>query len=84
MVDLYPLEVTDTPMPPPPPPPGPTPTTTTPTPILTVAGITEGIDVLAFTGFDPIISLSGGSVVIAGIAILVASLRRRYANKKQG
>ena len=55
---------------------------TTPETTLDIAGITEGIQVLAFTGLDPIIPISGGSAVIAGIAILVASLRRKYRNKK--
>jgi len=52
-----------------------TPTTTT---TVTVAGLTEGsIQVLAFTGVDPIIPISGGSVIIAGLAMLLATLRRR-------
>ena len=49
---------------------------------LTVAGLTEGtLQVLAFTGVDPIIPIAGGSSVIAGLAILLATLRRRV-NKK--
>ena len=61
------------------PPPASTPTPTPTLTILTVAGITEGtIQVLAFTGMDPIIPISGGSAVIAGLAILIASLRRRH------
>ena len=41
---------------------------------LTTPGV---IQVLAFTGMDPIIPISGGSAVIAGLALLIASLRRR-------
>jgi uncharacterized surface anchored protein len=48
---------------------------------VTVSGITEGIQVLAFTGIDPIIPIAGGSAIIAGLAILLATLRRR-ANAK--
>jgi hypothetical protein len=48
---------------------------------VTVAGITEGIQVLAFTGIDPIIPIAGGSAVIAGLAILLATLRRRAITK---
>ena len=55
-----------------------TPTTTT---TLTVAGLTEGIQVLAFTGIDPIIPIAGGSAVIAGLAMLLATLRRRVSRK---
>ena len=44
---------------------------------ITVAGLTEGLQVLAFTGIDPIIPISGGSALVAGLAMLVASLRRR-------
>ena len=52
-------------------------------PTLTVAGLTEGtIQVLAFTGMDPIIPISGGSAVIAGLAMLLATLRRRV-NKRE-
>jgi uncharacterized surface anchored protein len=46
--------------------------------IITTAGL---IQVLAFTGMDPIIPIAGGSSVIAGLAILLATLRRRV-NKK--
>ena len=49
--------------------------------VLGVAGPTEGIQVLAFTGMDPIIPIAGGSAVIAGLAMLLATLRRRV-NKK--
>ncbi len=49
---------------------------------ITVAGITEGgIQVLAFTGIDPIIPVSGGSALVAGLAMLMASIRRRNLNK---
>jgi hypothetical protein len=47
---------------------------------VTIAGLTEGIQVLAFTGIDPIIPISGGSALIAGIAMLVVTLRRRNSN----
>ena len=56
-----------------------TPTTTTTT--VTVAGLTEGIQVLAFTGIDPIIPIAGGSAVIAGLAMFLATLRRRVSRK---
>ena len=50
---------------------------------LTVAGLTAGtLQVLAFTGIDPIIPISGGSAVIAGIAMLLATLRRRVNRKE--
>ncbi|MCL5072515.1 MAG: SpaA isopeptide-forming pilin-related protein [Actinobacteria bacterium] len=49
---------------------------------ITVAGLTEGtIQVLAFTGMDPIIPISGGSAVIAGLAMILATLRRRTVKK---
>jgi hypothetical protein len=40
-------------------------------------GLTEGIQVLAFTDIDPIIQISGGSAIAAGIAMVIATLRRR-------
>jgi hypothetical protein len=69
---------------------GPTPTPTpTPTPLqtITVAGITTPgitpgiIQVLAFTGMDPIIPISGGSAVMGGLAMLLATLRKRQEKK---
>ena len=51
---------------------------------LTVAGLTEGIQVLAFTGMDPIIPIAGGSAVIAGLAMFLATLRRRVNRNKFG
>jgi hypothetical protein len=48
---------------------------------VTVGGITEGIQVLAFTGVDPIIPIAGGSAVIVGLAILLSTLRRRAITK---
>jgi hypothetical protein len=50
---------------------------------ITVAGLTTPgfIQVLAFTGMDPIIPISGGSAVIGGLAMLLATLRRKR-NKK--
>jgi hypothetical protein len=51
---------------------------------ITVAGLTEGgIQVLAFTGIDPIIPIAGGSALMAGIAMLIASLIRRRSLAKQ-
>lgn len=49
---------------------------TTP-PEITVAGLTEGIQVLAFTGIDPIIPISGGSSIAVGAAMLIATIMRR-------
>jgi uncharacterized surface anchored protein len=49
---------------------------------ITTPGITPGIiQILAFTGLDPIIPISGGSAVIGGLAMLLATLRRKR-NKK--
>jgi hypothetical protein len=50
---------------------------------ITVAGLTtpDIIQILAFTGLDPIIPISGGSAVIGGLAMLLATLRRKR-NKK--
>ena len=51
---------------------------------VTVAGLTTPpgvIQVLAFTGMDPIIPISGGSAVIGGLAMILATLRRKR-NKK--
>jgi hypothetical protein len=50
---------------------------------ITVAGLTEGggIQVLAFTGITPIIPVSGGAAIIAGLAMLVATLLRRNSRK---
>ena len=82
------VEVTDVPIPPPTPPVTPPPVTpppvtpppVTPPPVITVAGLTTPpgiIQVLAFTGLDPIIPISGGSAVIGGLAMILATLRRR-------
>jgi hypothetical protein len=52
--------------------------------VVEVAGIseTEGtIQVLAFTGMDPIIPISGGSAIAGGLAMLLATLRRRVIRK---
>lgn len=52
--------------------------------VVEVAGIseTEGtIQVLAFTGVDPIIPISGGSAIAGGLAMLLATLRRRVIRK---
>ena len=51
---------------------------------VTVAGITEGsLQVLAFTGVDPIIPISGVSILIAGITALAVSLRRKRIIKSK-
>ncbi|MFA5015804.1 MAG: DUF5011 domain-containing protein, partial [Actinomycetota bacterium] len=63
------------------------------TPTITVAGITEdttpaptitvlGISEIPFTGLDPIVPISGGAAVIAGIAMFIASLSRRRTRKR--
>lgn len=49
-------------------------------PTIAVAGLTEGtIQVLAFTGIDPIIPIAGGSAIVTGLAIILATLRRRVS-----
>jgi hypothetical protein len=48
---------------------------------ITVAGLTEGIQVLAFTGLDPIIPISGAGALMGGLGLLIASLKTRR-NKK--
>ena len=35
------------------------------------------VQVLAFTGVDPIIPMSGGLAIVSGLAILVGTLRKR-------
>ena len=50
-------------------------------PTITVAGLTEGIQVLGFTGIDPIIPIGGGSAIVAGLAMLLATLRRRIIKR---
>lgn len=64
------INVKDNPIPRPGPGPGPSPT-------VTVAGTVE---VLAFTGLNPVIPISGASVALSGLGLFVASLIRR---KKQ-
>jgi hypothetical protein len=66
------IDVTDDPIP------GPGPTPTPGGGGGAVAGLTGGtLQVLAFTGIDPNIPIAGGSAVIAGLAMLIVTLRRR-------
>jgi uncharacterized surface anchored protein len=51
------------------------------TPTITVAGLTEGVQVLAFTGQDPIISIAGLAAVMAGLAMVVVTLLKRQTLK---
>ena len=57
---------------------------TPPTPTIGVAGIIEvaGITELPFTGMNPIIPLSGISIMVIGAALLMVSLIRRKRIKK--
>ena len=48
---------------------------------ITVAGITSGIQVLAFTGIAPIIPISGGSALAGGLSLFIASLIKRNRKK---
>ena len=79
-----PFDVTNTPSPPGPPATPPTTPSTTPSATVGVAGIIEvaGISELPFTGMNPIIPLSGISIVVIGAALLAASLIRRKRIKK--
>jgi hypothetical protein len=44
---------------------------------VTVAGLTEGVQVLAFTGIDPVLPISGGTAIAGGLAMLLATTLRR-------
>ena len=48
---------------------------------ITVAGLTEGIQVLAFTGIDPLIPISGGSAIAGGLGLFIVSLLKRNRKK---
>ena len=48
---------------------------------ITVAALTTGVQVLAFTGIDPIIPISGAGVLIGGLGLLIASLKTRRNRK---
>jgi hypothetical protein len=39
--------------------------------------------VLAFTGQDPIVSIAGLAAILAGLAMLIVTLSRKYALKLQ-
>ena len=61
---------------------GTTPTGDGGTTTLIVAGLTEGtIQVLAFTGMDPIIPIAGMGTVLIGFGLFIASLKKRVAWK---
>jgi hypothetical protein len=79
-----PFHITNTPPPPTPPKPPTAPPATPPTTTTTVAGIIEvaGISELPFTGMNPIIPLSGISIMVIGAALLAVSLIRRKRIKK--
>ena len=54
-----------------------------------VTGLTDKggiIQALGFTGLDPIIPISGGAAIIAGLAMSMSTLRRRrrYKNRNDG
>ena len=57
-------------------------------PTIKVAGLTDKggiIQALGFTGLDPIIPISGGAAIIAGLAMSMSTLRRRrYKNRNDG
>ncbi|MCX6383703.1 MAG: MBG domain-containing protein [Actinobacteria bacterium] len=57
-------------------------------PTITVEGLTDKggiIQALGFTGLDPIIPISGGAAIIAGLAMSMSTLRRRrYKNRNDG
>jgi hypothetical protein len=46
-----------------------------------VAALTESVQVLAFTGQDPIIPIAGLAAVIAGLAMVIVTFSRRMASK---
>jgi hypothetical protein len=51
---------------------------------ITVAAITEPvITVLAFTGIDPIIPITGGSVIVGGLGLFMASFLRKIRRNKK-
>jgi hypothetical protein len=75
-----------TPSPVPDPTPTPVPPVVPPAPtpsagVVTVAALTEGIQVLAFTGQDPIIPIAGLTALIAGLAMVVITFSRRQTLK---
>ena len=57
-------------------------------PTIKVAGLTDKggiVQALGFTGLDPIIPISGGAAIIAGLAMSMSTLRRRrYKNRNDG
>ena len=82
IIDPAPFNIINTPTPTPTPIPTPTPDGGGGTTTLTVAGLTEGtIQVLAFTGLNPIIPIAGMGTVLIGFGLFIVSLKKRAAWK---
>jgi hypothetical protein len=84
IIDSAPFGIINTPTPPAVPPTPISPASITATGgTVAVAALTEGVQVLAFTGQDPIISIAGLAAVMAGLAMLIVTLSRKYSLKLQ-
>ena len=81
--DSAPFGIINTPTPPvvPPTTPTPPPTVTSTGGAVAVAALTEGVQVLAFTGQGPIMPIAGLTAVMAGLAMVAITLLKRQTLK---